>query len=579
MFTIYLALGSTLFIEPLEVFDLNNQINSLIIEENIEIEKFLDSLSKLLSPITNELRTNIHTIETLDFIFAKAKYSKYLNANEPIFNNKKFVNLINARHPLIDQNKVVPISINLGDDFNTIVITGPNTGGKTVCLKTLGLLCAMAQSGLHIPASNNSTLPVFDNIYADIGDEQSISESLSTFSSHMINIVEITNTATSSSLVLLDELGSGTDPVYGSKLAISILEYLYDLKTLCLVTTHYQELKNFALTTPGFKNASFEFDIETLSPTYKLLIGIPGKSNAFEISKKLGLNDKILDRAIALTDSNDISIEELLKGIYDNKLQVEKEKEETSKNLVQVEMLRKKLEKDYSDVELKASKIVNDAKMEARDILFSAKDEATTIIKKANSIYENLNQDSIKDLNNMRNTLNDDIKKLSVASSHSSGNLTDEDIKIGMEVYVISLNKTGTVLSVPNSSSEVLVQVGSIKTNVKINNLLKADNNVKTNPTTSKSSVSTKAMKKSSKISSEINVIGYTVEDAIYVIDKYLDDAKLAKLETVRIIHGKGTGKLRAGIHSFLKSHSHVKDFRIGGFGEGEMGATVVTLS
>ena len=374
--------GSTLYIEPTSIFDLNNKINHIKIEEDLEIEKILHQLSASLYAYTTELDNDLNLIANIDLIFAKAHFGIEINGITPILNNEKFVDLHKARHPLIDKDKVVPINIGLGKDYVSLLITGPNTGGKTVALKTLGLLLLMAYSGIPIPCSEGSNICVFTYIFADIGDEQSIQESLSTFSAHMKNIVEITKKANDNSLVLLDELGSGTDPVEGAALAISILSYLKSINALVCCTTHYQELKEFALVTDGFENASFEFDIENLKPTYKLLVGIPGKSNAFAISKKLGLDEQILNVANAHLKEDKVSIEELLKNIYDNKLKVEKQVEETEKNLRQVEALRKSLEKKQDDVLEKRAKMLEDAKLEARDILLSAKEEATEIIHK-----------------------------------------------------------------------------------------------------------------------------------------------------------------------------------------------------
>jgi len=436
----------------------------------------------------------------------------------------------------------------------------------------------MAQSGLHIPAHKDSSIYIFDNVFADIGDEQSIAENLSTFSSHITNIVEILKYATSNSLVLLDELGSGTDPKEGANLAISILETFAFKDILNISTTHYPELKNYALTTAGFENASFEFDVNNLKPTYKLLIGIPGKSNAFAICEKLGLDKSILNRAKEGLSASDIDIETLLKSIYDDKIKIEKEKEETSKNLVQIQDLRKKLEKDYSDAEYKAEKMIIDAKNEARDILLNAKDEATNTIKSAKKIYKNLEENSINDLDNLRNKLNEHIRDLSVNRKDANAKvvITLEEIVIGMKVFVCSLSSEGTVLTLPNQSGEVQVQIGTMKITSPLSNLIKTK--ISKDNSKIKKQSSYLSSQKSKTISSEINIIGMNVEEAVSIVDKYLDDAKISKLETVRIVHGKGTGRLRAGIHKFLKVHPHVKDFRVGAYGEGEMGVTVVTL-
>lgn len=568
--------GSTLYIEPTSIFDLNNKINHIKIEEDLEIEKILHQLSASLYAYTTELDNDLNLIANIDLIFAKAHFGIEINGITPILNNEKFVDLHKARHPLIDKDKVVPINIGLGKDYVSLLITVPNTGGKTVALKTLGLLLLMAYSGIPIPCSEGSNICVFTYIFADIGDEQSIQESLSTFSAHMKNIVEITKKANDNSLVLLDELGSGTDPVEGAALAISILSYLKSINALVCCTTHYQELKEFALVTDSFENASFEFDIENLKPTYKLLVGIPGKSNAFAISKKLGLDEQILNVANAHLKEDKVSIEELLKNIYDNKLKVEKQVEETEKNLRQVEALRKSLEKKQDDVLEKRAKMLEDAKLEARDILLSAKEEATEIIHELSASVD------LKQANNLRNKLNDKIRNIN--SIHYSGQdnsfeaINKNDIKDGLNVYISSLGTNGIILgNTVNKSNEVQVQVGSMKMNVKLSDLRKLSSNVST---TSKSTgkVTTEKSSKTKVISPEINVIGQNVDEAIYVIDKYLDNCASANISPVRIVHGKGTGKLREGIHSFLKKHPHVKSFRIGTFGEGEMGVTVVEI-
>ena len=570
--------GSTVFIEPLAVFELNNELNNLKIEENAEIEKILYNLSSMIFPYTEELKQNILNIGKLDFIFAKAKYSQSIHGITPTINEEKFLNLIDARHPLIDKDKVVPTSISLGQDFNLLIITGPNTGGKTVALKTVGLIELMASSGLNIPAKEKSSIYVFDEIFADIGDDQSISDSLSTFSSHMINISKILNTATSESLVLVDELGSGTDPLEGANLATSILEYFRENNILCLATTHYQELKRYALVTENVQNASVEFDIDNLKPTYKLLLGIPGKSNAFAISEKLGIKKEIIDRAKSLMKDQDVSIEELLKKIYDDKITIEKEKEEISKNLSQVELLRKNLERDDSKLKLQEKELIDNAKTKARDILLDAKDEASKLISEMRQIEAE--SSSIDKLNTLRNKLNDSIKKKSIKETTENIALTpiDKDkIKINQKVYITNLNQNGIIISNINKNNEVQVQIGLIKTNVNIkylelprkikNDLTEAE--IKSNPKVSKTRTA----------NSEINVIGLTVDEALPIVDKFLDDCFLAKLQTARIVHGKGTGKLRQAIHTHLKKHKNVKSFRIGTYGEGEMGVTIVELS
>lgn len=532
------ASGSTVFIEPMAVFELNNELNSLKLEEANEIEKILQDLTSLFYDLVDKLGSNISLIGKIDFVFAKAKYAKSIDGNEPILSTEKYINLIEARHPLIDEKVVVPIDINVGKDFSTLVITGPNTGGKTVSLKTVGLLCTMACCGLYISASAKSTIYVFDNIFADIGDEQSIQESLSTFSAHMSNIVEIINTATANSLVLLDELGSGTDPIEGSSLAISILEHFYNNGTLTLSTTHYQEIKNYALVTEGFENASSEFDIENLRPTYKLLIGVPGRSNAFAISRKLGLSPTILDKAQSLVSSDNIHIEELLKNIYDDKIIIENQKEQILKNSKEIEELKESLQNEKSTSEQKSQDIINNAKIEAREILLSAKKEADDIIKELNNIA------SAKDANKLRSELNTQIKDIQVKQVISNDNMLEKtDIKIGLEVFVPALNCNGIINSLPNKSNEVSVQIGNNKMYFSTSSLRKATTSTISKPAINKNTP--KSSFKSSNVSTEINLLGYNVEEAIAVIDKYLDDCVLANLPSVRIVHGKGTGVLR----------------------------------
>lgn len=567
--------GSTLYIEPTSIFELNNKINHIKIEEDIEIERILQILSSSLYEYVDQLKNNLALIASIDLIFAKANFGIDSFGIIPVLNNNKYIDLYKAKHPLIDKDKVVPIDISLGKSYVSLLITGPNTGGKTVALKTVGLLLLMAYSGIPIPCSESSSISVFSHIFADIGDEQSIQESLSTFSAHIKNIVEITNITDNNSLVLLDELGSGTDPLEGAALAISILSYLKDIGSIVCCTTHYQELKEYALITDGFENASFEFDIENLKPTYKLLVGIPGKSNAFAISKRLGLNEQILNVANSHLKDDKIPIEELLKSIYDNKLEIEKQKEETEKNLRQVELLRKSLEQKQDDVLEKRAQLLENAKLEARDILLSAKEEATEIIHELNSSSD------IKQANNLRNKLNDKLKAINsihyTEQNNSFEALAESDVKDGLNVYIASLGSNGYIVGNKiNKSNEVQVQVGNMKMNIKLSDLRKSlTNSVKVKES---GKVTTNKESKAKTVSPEINVIGQNVDEAIYVIDKYLDNCASANISPVRIVHGKGTGKLREGIHSFLKKNPHVKSFRIGTFGEGEMGVTVVEI-
>ena len=570
--------GSTIFIEPISVFELNNELANLKIEENLEIEKILQDLSKLFYPYIEELKLDIECIGKLDFIFAKAKYSKSINAVTPIINEEKKIVLENAKHPLLDPKKAGPCSLTLGKDFNTLVITGPNTGGKTVTLKTIGLLTCMACSGLNIPASQNSSIYVFDNVFADIGDDQSISDSLSTFSAHMKNIVDIVNNSTSNSLILVDELGSGTDPIEGASLAISVLDYFTNNHSLTVATTHYQELKKYALTRNDFENASVEFDINTLSPTYHLLIGVPGKSNAFEISRKLGLSEEIIENAKANLTKKDVDFEELLKNIYDNKSKIEHEKAQISEELEKIEALKKSLERDNSKLLEQEKNLINDAKIKARNILLEAKEEANSIISDMNKISEDVSDISNSKLNNLRNKLNNSIKNISLEAtknnSNTSNSISKDEAVPNTNVFVTTLGKNGVIVSNISKSNEVQVQVGSMKMSINIKYLQKLQS-----PAVNKSAnTSHVSVSKTRNAKSEINIIGLNVDEATFVVDKFLDDCALAKLETVRIVHGKGTGKLRDGVHKFLKSNPHVKSFRMGTYGEGEMGVTVVTL-
>ena len=514
--------GSTVYIEPMAVFEINNKINDLSIEENKEIERILQELSNLLIPLVTNIESDIVLIGKLDFISAKAKLAIEMNATMPILSDE--INLIKARHPLISKDKVVPVNIYVGKDFTTLVITGPNTGGKTVSLKTVGLLCLMAQSGLFIPANENSKVKVFDNIFADIGDSQSIEESLSTFSSHMTNIVNIVDKVTSKSLVLVDELGSGTDPLEGANLAIALLEYFYNKKAITVATTHYHEIKNYCITHDGFENASQEFDIEKLEPTYKLLIGIPGKSNAFAISKRLGLPQDILNRANSLMNKPDVDIETLMKEIYDDRIEIENLKKEEEKNLNQIALLRKSLETQVSDKLANEEKKIEKAKKEAREILLDAKEEANKIIRE----LSNIDNSDLKKANKLRDKLNENLKETETQS--------------GVDLSVLlKLNNQET--SKPNNKNTVHISNSASK-----------------------------------HVSSEINLLGENVDTAVNTLDKYLDNCSMAHLKQVRVIHGKGTGKLREGIHNYLKTSKYVKNFRIAGFGEGDFGVTIVEL-
>lgn len=559
--------GSTLFIEPISVFELNNYINELKIQETIEIQKILDNLSSLFFELTNELENDMNLIGIIDFIFAKGKYSNSINGTKAIISNEKEVTLLNCWHPLLDQDKAVKNDIYIGQTFKSLIITGPNTGGKTVALKTTGLIVLMAMSGLMIPTKSGSKIFVFDNIFADIGDEQSIQESLSTFSSHMSNIANILNKATSNSLILLDELGSGTDPQEGASLAISILEELYSREALTISTTHYPELKNFAITTNGFENACVEFDIKKLLPTYKLLIGIPGTSNAFAISKRLGISEEILLRAKEKLNDTNIHIEDLLKEIYENKRKIETEKEKIEKDSKLAEALKLEFEEKNNELKAKENSIITSAREKASKILLDAKEDADNIIRDLE------NSKSSKEANEKRKELNKKLENFSTSSRPKPKSIIKkEDLKIGDEVFIPRINKSGTIISISNDSC--MVQIGIIKSSFNFSEL---EASTKTIPKDDKIR-SVKREFKPISISPEINVIGQNVDEACFVIDKYLDTCFLNGLKQVRIVHGKGTGKLRQGVQSFLKTHPHVKSFRLGTFGEGEMGVTVVEL-
>ena len=567
--------GSTIFVEPLTIFELNNEINNLRFEENKEIQKILQKLSLLFSEITQQLSNDLNLIGLIDFIFAKAKYSISINGLMPKISDNKEINLISCSHPLLDKEKAIKNDIYIGKDFTSLIITGPNTGGKTVTLKTLGLLIIMAMSGINIPAKEGSSIYIFDNIFADIGDEQSIQDSLSTFSSHITKIAKILKNATSNSLVLLDELGSGTDPLEGASLAISILEELNKRGTLCISTTHYPELKNFAIAEKGFENACVEFDLQTLTPTYKLLIGIPGTSQAFAISEKLGIPNEIINNAKSKLTENHIDFENLLKEIYDDKRLIEKEKNEIILKSQQTKILEEKAKQKLDEISLKENSIIQKAKEKASSILIEAKEDADEIIKNIE------NSNSSKQANELRKNLNIKIKNISNNSINNKFSnqqaISKEELKLNMEVYIPKLNQTGTIINI--GEKDVTVQIGIIKTNFKLEDLRKS--NSKENKNSLNKNQNLRSVKRTitqKNVSQEINVIGQNVDEACFAIDKYLDNCYLAGLNQVSIVHGKGTGALRKGIHAFLRTNPHVKSFRLGTFGEGEMGVTIVEL-
>ncbi|MBP5653498.1 MAG: endonuclease MutS2 [Lachnospiraceae bacterium] len=575
--------GSTTFIEPMAVVKLNNELRELAILEKEEIEKVLENLSGMLFPETEKLKYDIKTLAEFDYIFARAMLAKDMKASEPIFNDRGYINIKKGRHPLIDPRKVVPIDIWLGGDFSMLVITGPNTGGKTVSLKTVGLFAMLGQSGLHIPAFEGSELSTFTEIYADIGDEQSIEQSLSTFSSHMTNTVSILSQADEHSLVLFDELGAGTDPTEGAALAQAILTYLHNRRVHVIATTHYAELKLFALSTPGVSNACCEFNVETLSPTYRLLIGMPGKSNAFAISKKLGLNDEIIDMANSFIGTRDRSFEDIISELDRARLELEEKNETAAKAMVDAQVLRDKLEAKNERLDAAKDKVLRRANEEARDILQKAKDYADETIRKVNRL--GAAGMSVKELEAERAGLREKLgaadEKLAIKApkprKQSEGSRSIEDLKIGDTVLVRTMNLKGKVCSLPNAKGELAVQLGAMRTQVNIKDIefAEAEPEVVERKKTGAGQI---AVSKSMTVGIDCNIVGMRVDEALPVIDKYLDDAYLAHLPQVSIIHGRGTGALRDAVHRHLRSLKYVKSFRLGEFGEGDRGVTIVTF-
>ena len=569
--------GSTLFIEPSAIVNLNNQLRELFLQEEEEINIILATLSASCSEYVDALSENSKLLTKLDFIFAKGYLALEQNATMPIFNTNKSINIRKGRHPLLDKKKVVPIDIHLGQEFDLLIVTGPNTGGKTVSLKTVGLLTLMGQSGLHIPALDRSRLSIFDEIYADIGDEQSIEQSLSTFSSHMVNIVDILKNANKSSLCLFDELGAGTDPTEGAALAIAILSHLHKRSIRTMATTHYSELKVYALSTKGVENASCEFDIQTLSPTYRLLIGIPGKSNAFAISSKLGLPDSIIDLAKAEIESDKIGFEDLLSDLEASRIKIEQEQSELAAYKSRIKTLEEQLKNKKDKIEERKERILREAQEEARTILQNAKDTADEAIR---NIQKYGDTSSIKELEHSRGNLRDKIKeknsKLSTPTENANiKTLKPNQLKLGDTVKIISMGLKGSVSSLPDAKGNLFVQCGIIRSQVALSDLVLVKEDVITEKTFKKSSSSSIKMSKSFAISTEINLLGMTVDEALAALDKYLDDAYLAHLPSVRIVHGKGTGALRKAVTSHLKRVSTIKSYRLGEYGEGDAGVTI----
>lgn len=574
------ASGSTLFIEPMAVVKLNNDLKELYGKEQEEIQVILAKLSEEVAGYIAEIRTNYKALTELDFIFARGHLAVNMNASQPIFNNDGIIHIRQGRHPLLDKKSVVPITLTLGDTFDLLIVTGPNTGGKTVSLKTVGLFTLMGQSGLHIPALDRSRLAVFRNVLADIGDEQSIEQSLSTFSSHMTNIVSFIKNVTRDSLVLFDELGAGTDPTEGAALAIAILNHLHKRGIRTMATTHYSELKVYALTTPGVENASCEFDVATLRPTYRLLIGIPGKSNAFAISTKLGLPNFIIEEAKKHLSEHDESFEDVLSDLEISRRTIETERAEIAAYKKEIEQLRSKQKVKEEKLEAQKERILNEANEKANTILREAKDVADETIKNFRKFGDS--HISAADMEREREKLRQRIKKtdskamLKNQEQKPRKKYKASDFKLGESVKVLSMNLTGTVSTLPDAKGNLFVQMGILRSQVHMSDLELTDEAVITTKQLQKTSTGKMKMNKSMTMSPEINLLGKTVDEAIAVLDKYLDDAYLSHLSPVRVVHGKGTGALRKGVHDYLRRLKYVKSYRLGEFGEGDAGVTIV---
>ena len=575
--------GSTFFIEPAAVVNLNNQLKELDLQEQEEIEVILGDLSSQAAVHTSELAADQKIMTTLDFIFAKAKLAMEQNATEPIFNTEHYIQIRKGRHPLLDKKKAVPIDVRLGKDFDLLVITGPNTGGKTVSLKTVGLFTLMGQAGLHIPALDRSELSIFSEVYADIGDEQSIEQSLSTFSSHMTRVVHILQHADADSLCLFDELGAGTDPTEGAALAIAILNYLHDRGIRTMATTHYSELKIYALSTNFVENACCEFDVETLRPTYRLLIGIPGKSNAFAISSKLGLSDEIINAAKEQISKEDESFEDVIADLEQSRVTIEKEQQEIAEYKERIRTLQEQLQKKNEKIDQAKDKILRDANEKARTILQEAKDVADETIRDFNKAGASAD---IKELEKKRQKVRDKINekngKLALGNNQkkpaNQKTVDPKKLKKGDSVKIISMNLKGIVNTLPDARGNLFVQCGIMRMQTNINDLVPVKEETITAPALQRTNTGKLKMSKSFSVSSEINLLGCTVDEAIAKLDKYLDDAYLAHLPSVRVVHGKGTGALRSAVQSHLKRLKYVKEYRLGEYGEGDAGVTIVTF-
>ena len=572
--------GSTLFIEPMAIVKLNNDLKELYAKEQEEIQVILANLSEEAAQYIEEIRVDYRSLTDLDFIFARGALAMSMRASRPLLNEEGRIRIREGRHPLLDPKKVVPITVTLGEDFTLLIITGPNTGGKTVSLKTVGLFCLMGQSGLHIPALDRSSLSVFDEVYADIGDEQSIEQSLSTFSSHMTNVVSFLDKADRNSLVLFDELGAGTDPTEGAAHAIAILSTLHERGIRTMATTHYSELKIYALSTPGVENACCEFDVETLSPTYRLLVGVPGKSNAFAISSKLGLPDYIINKAKDEISEQDESFEDVLTTLEQNRITLEREKEELARTRAEVESLKQSLAKNQEQIDARKEKMISNATEEAQRILREAKEYADQTMRDFQKFgKENV---SVREMEQKRTALREKMNKLDKKKAKEvpkrTGNLRPQDLHLGDAVKVLSMNLKGTVSTRPDSKGNLFVQMGIMRTKVHISDLVLIDEAVITGPSISRTSSGKSKLSKAATISTEINLLGKTVDEAVAELDKYLDDAYLSHLPSVRVVHGKGTGALRKGIHNYLRRQKHVADFHLAEFGEGDAGVTIVTF-
>ena len=577
------ASGSTVFIEPSSVVNANNELHELEIKEKAEIEKVLYELSNKVAEISEQVKYNYETLILIDFIFAKAKLALDMKAVCPKLNTDGKIKIVKGRHPLIDKSKIVPIDVRLGDDFDVLVVTGPNTGGKTVVLKTIGLFCIMTQAGLHIPANEESEMPVFDDVFADIGDEQSIEQSLSTFSSHMKNIVHIVENAGSNSLVLFDELGAGTDPVEGAALATAIIESIRLIGAKIVATTHYSELKLYALSTDGIENASCEFDVETLSPTYKLLIGVPGKSNAFAISKKLGLPDSIIERSKEKLSDENIKFEDVLGSIEENRVSAQKAREEQERMRREIEQLKDELQREREKIDKKKDKIYDNARAKAEKIIKQAQEDTERMLEEIKQLQkEKRNKEAVRAMEEVRKELKlkekSNVRPKNRRSGGVKSNVNLNTLKLGSNVLIIDLDDKGTVLSINKDNQTAVIQVGIMKITAKISNLVVLEDEKGSKPESYVAPKRSTGINTAMSGKTEVDLRGMTIGEAELEVDKFLDESVLSGLSEVSLIHGKGTGALRAGIHEYLRHHPHVRKYRLGRFGEGDIGVTIVEL-